>query len=213
MPDPLAYFLTFRGYGTLLHGESGAVDRRRNRYGEPGVPASDGLRAARAAAMTQPVMSFDCPARRAVADAIAETCEVRGWRLFALHVRVTHLHVVVRADGATPERVMTDLKAYATRRLRRDGLAGEDAKVWSRHGSTKRLFRGEQVRRAARYVVLDQGPWLDPSPGWDAGLLPAREVEHFHAAFGTATVRGPARSTAIRESRLPDGRGSEWKPR
>ena len=174
--EPVAYFLTMRGYGTLVHGEDGAVDRRRNVYGEPGVPRSAGLAAARRASMTQPPMTFDRPARLALMDAVEETCDHRGWALLALHVRTTHLYAVVRADGTTPERVMNDLKTYGTRRLRRVGAVAADRRVWGRHGSTEYLFDEDSARRAVRYTVIDQGPWLDPPPGWSRELLSAAAV-------------------------------------
>jgi hypothetical protein len=37
--SPLAYLITFRGYGTWLHGDvRGAVDRFHNRFGTPRLP-------------------------------------------------------------------------------------------------------------------------------------------------------------------------------
>jgi hypothetical protein len=42
-PDrvPLAYLITFRAYGTWLHGDSrGSVDRFHNRYGAPLIRAN-----------------------------------------------------------------------------------------------------------------------------------------------------------------------------
>jgi hypothetical protein len=36
---PLAYFISFRSYGTWLHGdERGSIDRFHNRYGSPYIP-------------------------------------------------------------------------------------------------------------------------------------------------------------------------------
>ena len=36
---PLAFFITFRTYGTWLHGDPrGSVDRQHNRYGTPYLP-------------------------------------------------------------------------------------------------------------------------------------------------------------------------------
>ena len=178
-PDPLAHFLTLHGYGTKLHGDAGGtVDRTRNRFGEPVLPPHAGLAAARRARMVQPPMTFAAAARSALLGAVEKTCEHRGWPLLALHVRTTHLHVVLRS-GDAPERVMNDLKAYGTRRLRGDALVGPDRRVWSRHGSTKHLFDEDAVRRAVRYVILEQGRWLDPEPGWDAALLGEREVDAF----------------------------------
>jgi hypothetical protein len=39
---PLAYFITFRSYGSWLHGdERGSVDRSHNQYGSPFLPHDD----------------------------------------------------------------------------------------------------------------------------------------------------------------------------
>ncbi|MCH8242543.1 MAG: transposase, partial [Planctomycetes bacterium] len=75
-------------------------------------------------------------ARHAVATVIREVCDHHDWILHASNVRSNHVHVVVSAPR-TPEQVMIALKAWCTRRLRQLGLSQKDAKVWSRHGSTK----------------------------------------------------------------------------
>ena len=66
--------------------------------------------------MVTPV-ELDAPRRYVVCATIGEVCDHRRWRLCALHVRTTHVHAVVCAPH-TPERVMNDFKAYATRRMR-----------------------------------------------------------------------------------------------
>ena len=53
--------------------------------------------------------------------AIVELCAQKGWRLVALHVRTTHLHIIVGADVA-PELILQACKAYATRALK--GIQG-----------------------------------------------------------------------------------------
>lgn len=52
---------------------------------------------------------------------------------------------------------MNDFKAYASRRLSRMGLDGPHRRRWSRHGSTRWLWRREHVSAAVRYVVDEQG--------------------------------------------------------
>jgi REP element-mobilizing transposase RayT len=92
----------------------------------------------------------------AVAGAISEVCDIRGWTLAALNVRTNHLHAVVAANTA-PERIMLDFKSYATRRLRRDGLSRPGSPVWARGGSTKYLWQHAHVAAAIRYATFDQG--------------------------------------------------------
>jgi hypothetical protein len=39
---PLAYFISFRTYGTWLHGDKrGSIDRHHNQYGSPYIPPND----------------------------------------------------------------------------------------------------------------------------------------------------------------------------
>ncbi|MBO0698156.1 MAG: transposase [Zavarzinella sp.] len=87
--------------------------------------------------------------RAAVAEQIRETCAIRGWTIHALNVRTTHVHVVVTADAA-PERVMEQLKAWASRRLNQ--LMGRKGQWWAYHGSTKWINDPEYLRNAITYV-------------------------------------------------------------
>jgi hypothetical protein len=52
---------------------------------------------------------------------------------------------------------MTTLKAWSTRRLREAGLVDADAKLWSRHGSTRYLWTTADVETVCRYVTEEQG--------------------------------------------------------
>ena len=78
----------------------------------------------------------------------------------AAHVRANHVHIVVEAN-AMPEKVMRDLKAYASRRLDGSGLDPQSRKRWARHGSTSYLWKPEQVSAAVRYVLEGQGEAME----------------------------------------------------
>jgi REP element-mobilizing transposase RayT len=106
--------------------------------------------------MDQPPFQLDENCRVVVLAAIREVCKHRGWSLLAAHVRSRHVHVVVNALPP-PERVMSDFKAYASRRLSEAGLDGRDRKRWARHGSTRYLWKPEHVEAAIEYVVHHQG--------------------------------------------------------
>jgi len=129
----LAYLITFRCYGTWLPGdERGYVDRRCNIRGHPMLKPNARLEAAMSRAMKQPAEVLEAPARAAVGAAIREGCVREAWVLHALEVRTNHVHAVL-STGVPPERAMVALKAWATRRLRREGLVGDNARPWSRH--------------------------------------------------------------------------------
>jgi REP element-mobilizing transposase RayT len=73
-----------------------------------------------------------------------------------VHVRTNHVYVVVDTP-VTPEKVLNELKAYASRMLNQIGLDGRDRRRWSRHGSTRYLWKREEVEAAVVYVADRQG--------------------------------------------------------
>ena len=80
----------------------------------------------------------------------------RGWNLLAARVRSNQVHAVVEAE-TRPERIMNEFKAHASRALNQPASDGPDRKRWARHGSTRWLWKDEDVRHALRYVVGEQG--------------------------------------------------------
>ena len=159
--DALAYLITFTTYGTWLHGdERASVDRRHNIPGTPYVdPDPRRLRYETTMRKHPPVMLG--PDRRAVVhEAIAAVCERRDWTLHALNVRSNHVHVVVSAPQP-PERVMNDFKSWATRGLVTAGLVRRGTAVWTRHGSTRYLWKPCDLVDACEYVCEHQGGDLD----------------------------------------------------
>ena len=106
--------------------------------------------------MVEAPYNMDRTRRDAVLTALRERCIERHWILWAAHVRTNHVHLIVTAE-ARPERVMNDLKSYASRCLNRVGLDEPSRKRWARHGSTRWLWSREDVLAAIRYVVDEQG--------------------------------------------------------
>ncbi|MGH7199734.1 MAG: transposase [Planctomycetaceae bacterium] len=134
----------------------GSVDAGHNAYGSPFLEPDVERRTRAAKAMTQPPYTMDARRREVVCDAIVELAEERGWRLWAVHVRSNHVHVIIGADRE-PGRLMSDLKARASRNLTRCGLDDAKRKRWTRHGSTKHLFRMDDVEAKIDYVLEQQG--------------------------------------------------------
>ncbi len=157
MGPPLAYFITYSTYGTWLHGrDHGSVDRRHNVHGTPLLPPDRQMENRRRNALRQALYSLDEPRRGVVLRTIVEVCAHRSWVLHAAHVRMTHVHVVLAASQS-PEKVMADLKAWSSRRLRE--VFGEDADQdrWTQHGSTRYLNDAKSLEAAVSYVVDGQG--------------------------------------------------------
>ena len=154
---PLAYLITFRCYGTWLHGDDrGSTDRHRNAYGSPHIPSGRAWLGVNLAALKHPPVTLDASRRRAVDAAIREVCAFREWKLIAINVRTNHVHAVVSAPCA-PERMLATFKAYATRRMRQTGCWSERHSPWSEGGSRRYLWTECAVERAIAYVVDGQG--------------------------------------------------------
>ncbi len=161
-PDecPLGFLITFRCYGTWLHGDQrGSVDREHNKIGTPFVEANGRRQEFERTAMSQPPYRLDELRRQTVLNAIREVCEYRKWLLFAVHVREDHVHVVVQS-GIIPEKTMNDFKSYSTRALKKLDAEPQECERWSRHGSTRWLWKEAAVEDSIRYTLDEQGERL-----------------------------------------------------
>lgn len=163
----LAYFFTFTTYGTWLHGDDrNSVDSEHRVFGEPFVP-SDPKRFQRMRdLMKQPAYALDETARGIVCEAIVALAQRRNWRLLALHVRTTHVHLVVAFPEGDPDRMLSDMKSAASAALTQHGIDDSTRKRWTRHGSTRHLFQEESVRASVKYTLDEQGVpmarWCSP---------------------------------------------------
>ncbi len=157
----MRYFITFGCYGARLHGdEAGSVDRDHDVPGGPTVAVSSDRVDVMVGQMEQALYFLDAVRRAVVLDAVREVCLHRGWKLWAGHVRTNHVHLVVEADIG-PEVAMNAFKAYASRRLNGLGVDAPGRKRWARHGSTRWLWKDEDVQEAIRYVVFGQGEAME----------------------------------------------------
>lgn len=154
---PLAYLITFRTYGTWLHGDDRSSVGRNgmNLYRAPkferSVPFVENMRAAQ----RQPSLTFVKIQRECVDEAIHEVCSHRNYLLRALNVRTNHVHATVSASVA-PEKIANDFKTYATRKLRTECVLDRGVKVWSRGASTRYLWKPDHVLAAVDYVLYGQ---------------------------------------------------------
>ncbi|MBX3403699.1 MAG: transposase [Phycisphaeraceae bacterium] len=154
MSEPAAYFITWSCYGQRLHGDRrGSVNPAHSTFGQaPLDPSSRMEEYARAMLKTEPVV-LSAVARSVVDETIRQHCEHRKWRLEAVNVRPTHVHVVVRAPRGKPELIMGQFKSWSTRRLRESGLFLAQPVLWTKHGSTRYLWQESDVPAAVRYVL------------------------------------------------------------
>ena len=154
---PLAYLITFRCYGTWLHGDArGSTDRYHNRYGTPLIQPSQRWLRHNARTLKHDSVELDAMQRAAVEMAIRETCAVRSWLLRAVNVRTNHIHTVVSA-GCRPEPVLSAFKANATRIMKEKACWTNEYSPWSEGGSMRYLWTELSIERAIEYVVDGQG--------------------------------------------------------
>ncbi|OGT25964.1 MAG: hypothetical protein A3I77_01760 [Gammaproteobacteria bacterium RIFCSPLOWO2_02_FULL_42_14] len=154
---PFAYFITFRTYGSWLHGDKRtSVSRENNIFGTPVIKPNQLLENKMHAEKKHDSIIFKKTHADTILNAMVAACNHYRWRLYSLHVRSNHVHLTIRADR-TPEHMMTQLKAYATRFLRKQHGFSKTQKIWSRHGSTKYLWTEKQVYFSSRYTIEFQG--------------------------------------------------------
>jgi REP element-mobilizing transposase RayT len=157
---PLAYFITFRCYGTWLHGDQrGSTDRFHNQYGAPFMEQDENWRRREQGHLTHSPVALNPEQRKIVERVVRETCSTRKWTLLAINARMTHVHVVVSSNGARPETVLNALKSNATRTLRERGHWKSQYSPWSDSGSKRYLWNQQSIDSAVDYVLNRQdGP-------------------------------------------------------
>jgi REP element-mobilizing transposase RayT len=154
---PPAYLITFRCYGTWLHGDGrGSIDRTHNVYGAELIPPNERWQKHNTHALKYEAVELDAARREAVEEAVRETCTFRNWLLRAVNARTNHVHAVVSAS-CRPETVLKAFKANATRRMRERGCWTHSHSPWSEGGSRRYLWTERSVEMAVEYVVDCQG--------------------------------------------------------
>jgi len=148
----LAYFITFTTYGTWLHGD------KRNSVVHCGngtklLTPNKAMENDEKCRMKYATVFLDAAKRKIVLKTVVEHCKIKEWKLWAVHIQSNHVHVIVSA--AVPvERVMTQLKAWATRKLRDSGF--DVPRVWTKHGSTRYLNTPGILQQKIRYIIYEQ---------------------------------------------------------
>jgi REP element-mobilizing transposase RayT len=157
MAEPVGFLITWTCYGTWLYGdERGSVDDEHNAYGTAYLPPDKRRIAGLRRRMRRPPFRLTKEARELITNTIEEHCRRRGWELPAVSARSNHVHVVVGFAGVAPEMMMGEWKAWSSRRLRERGLAAPGQPVWTRHGSTRYVWKKSDLDPAVAYVVDGQ---------------------------------------------------------
>jgi REP element-mobilizing transposase RayT len=154
---PMAYLITFRAYGTWLHGDRrGSVDRHHNRFGTSLIVPNERWRKYNFSLLANSPVKLRSRQRALVDEAIRETCRIRKWEFWTTNVRTNHVHTVVGAD-CKPEKILAAFKANASRKLREAGFWRSSMSPWVEGGSKRYLWTESDVINAVVYVECDQG--------------------------------------------------------
>src|SRR5260370_26159710 len=89
---PIGYLITFRSYGTWLHGKKGSSDRSHTAYGTPKLAADDARFRYNRRALPRSPVKLNAPPRAPVHQAVRETCEFRTWSFWPVNARTNHAH-------------------------------------------------------------------------------------------------------------------------
>ena len=155
---PLAYLITFRCYGTWLHGdERGSVDEFNNKYDTPFLPPNEKWLGFNKEILKSPPVKLNSEMRNLVESALRETCEIRSWQLFAINVRTHHAHSVVAVGETSSKKVLSAFKANATRKLRESKIWQFEHSPWADKGSRRFLWTEKSIEIAIDYVINGQG--------------------------------------------------------
>jgi REP element-mobilizing transposase RayT len=152
---PLAYLITFRCYGTWLHGdERGSTDRFHNIYKSPFIAPNEKWHHHNKQNLKDIPVLLNAKQRRTVENAVRETCEKRKWILRAINVRTNHIHTVVSIGIKSPDIALNAFKANATRLMRENGCWQSVRSPWADNGSKRHLWNEHSVGLAVDYTRL-----------------------------------------------------------
>lgn len=158
---PLAYLITFRCYGTWLHGDArGSIDRFRNQYKSSLIAPNVKWENHNLQHLKLDPVRLNTQRRETIEQAIRETCDIRKWLLQAVNVRTNHVHLVVSIGITRPEIALNAFKANATRKMRETGCWQSDKTPWAAKGSKRYLWNERSVGLANDYVINGQGDEL-----------------------------------------------------
>jgi REP element-mobilizing transposase RayT len=104
--------------------------------------------------MNEDACILNLPQRTAVNLQVRETCDYRGWTLHAVNCRSNHMHIVVTAPNTSSRKVRIDLKAWATRRLKKFDPSRDN--WWAERGSIRWLFDAEGLEATIFYTLDGQ---------------------------------------------------------
>lgn len=146
--DPLAYFITWTVYGSHLQGDERGWRRRRkgNQLPQPRLAQW------RRERLKFDVVLLSADGRKIVEAECRRHCAHRGWHLWEINARSSHVHLVVTADGYSGRTIRDQLKANCTRGLREQWSQFCNRAVWAVGGDWECINTEEDLDAVCLYV-------------------------------------------------------------
>ncbi len=167
------WLLTNTTYGTWLPGDPrGSVTSVRDQracdtphshrfehdlFGEPWEDSLPGLYRSAAERMSGPPILLSAAQAATILNQFQETAEIRGWILHAVAIMQNHFHLIVQHTGdERAQKLLSDLKAYASRALNREYGRPISKTWWTTNGSKRLLKTDDYWHNACNYVLYKQ---------------------------------------------------------
>jgi hypothetical protein len=146
--DPIAFFITWTVYGSHLQGDELGWRRRRtgNQLPQPQLAQW------RRERLKYDVILLSPERRTVVEQECRRHCDHRGWHLWAVNARSSHVHVVVTGDGCSGKTIRDQLKTNCTRGLREQWSQYCDRSVWTVGGDWECVNDEEDLDSVCLYV-------------------------------------------------------------
>lgn len=162
------WLLTNTTYGTWLPGDPrgsvtsvrDAAARPRVEHALPGEPWEESLPELYAAAQKQmagPPIYLALTHAEQILEQFQETAGHRDWTLHAVAIMANHFRLVVAvSDDPSPQKILTDFKAYASRKLNRSYGPPPSETWWTTGGSKRKINDERHLAAAIHYVLFKQ---------------------------------------------------------
>lgn len=146
--DPLAFFITWTIYGSHLQGDHDGWRLRRKGYQSPQPQLALWHRKR----LKYEVKLLSPDERKLIEAECERHCCHRGWHLWAINARTSHVHIVVTADQCSGKTVRDQLKANCTRGLRARWKQFCNQPVWTIGGDWQCINCEKDLETVCLYV-------------------------------------------------------------
>lgn len=146
--EPLAYFITWTVYGSLLQGDDRGW-RKRRKGQQPPQPLLAQWHRER---LNHEVLLLESDQRVCIEREIERLASFREWKVWAKSARTNHVHVVVTASQHSGKTVRDQIKANCTRVLREEWSQFADRPVWTVGGDWQCVNDEDELEQVILYV-------------------------------------------------------------